>query len=281
MVLLMIFEESYIFFPEKYPAGRWEVTEQRSGAEGETIVLLDDVWMTTPDGVRLHGWWCRPHRVEQGVPVRVESRAVLLWCHGNAGNISDRYRKLVPMVRFPADVLIFDYRGYGRSGGSPSEAGVYTDALTAWNHLTGELGYEPGQVVLYGVSLGGAVAVELATKVEAAGLIVESSFTSIPDMAAMAMPFVPRAIIRTRMNSLARIATIEEPKLFIHSPVDEVIPFEMGRRLFERAGEPKRFYEVQDAGHNETDLVGGDAYFQAIREFVDEVTQGARPAIPE
>jgi fermentation-respiration switch protein FrsA (DUF1100 family) len=131
-------------------------------------------------------------------------------------------------------------------------------------------------VVIFGKSLGGAVAVNLATETEPAGLIVESSFTSIRDMAARHYPFVPKAMVRTRMDSLAKIGGIGCPLLVIHSRADEVVPFEFGRALFEAAPEPKTFYEVAGAGHNETWLVGGQGYFDVIAGFVGEVNRRAR-----
>ncbi len=268
---IMLFESSFIYFPSKYPAGNWEVNRFRA-AEGESITRVEDVWMEAEDGVRLHGWFCTPHRWQDGEARPVESSRVILWCHGNAGNITHRYDKISHLTQAPSALFIFDYRGYGRSEGSPSEAGVYLDAMAAWRHLTEERGYAPRQIVIYGVSMGGAVAIELATKVEPAGLIIESSFTSIADMAAATMPFIPRCIIRTRMNSLDKIGAITVPKLVVHGDADEIIPYRMGEALYEAAAPPKRFHAVADATHNETDLIGGEAYYTVIRDFVLEVT---------
>jgi fermentation-respiration switch protein FrsA (DUF1100 family) len=169
----------------------------------------------------------------------------------------------------PTQVFIVDYRGYGRSEGRPSEEGLYTDARAAWRYLVEERGIAPARIVIFGKSLGGAVAVELATQVKPAGVILESSFTSVPDMAARHFPFVPKALIRTKMNSAGKIARIRAPKLHIHSPADEVVPYELGRELFDAAADPKRFHRVEGAGHNETYLVGGSGYFAAIRDFME------------
>jgi len=194
---------------------------------------------------------------------------VLLFFHGNAGNLSHRAELLFELAtRVPARVFVVGYRGYGRSEGRPSEDGLYRDARGAWRHLTGEDGLPPDRIVIFGKSLGGAVAIDLATEVEPAGLIVESSFTSIPDMAGKHYPFVPKFMVRTQMNSLAKITTISCPKLFIHSKADRVVPYALGRKLYEAAPEPKSFHEVHGAGHNETWLVGGSAYFDAIAGFV-------------
>ena len=169
----------------------------------------------------------------------------------------------------PAEVLIFDYRGYGRSEGKPSEKGLYSDARAAWRYLEVERSVAPERVVLFGRSLGAGVAVDLASHVEPAGLVVESGFSSIPAMARHHYPFIPRFLVRSRMDSLTKIQTISCPKLFVHSRADEVAPFALGYALYEAAPEPKKFYEVEGAGHNETSLVGGRAYFAALAEFIN------------
>jgi len=175
--------------------------------------------------VRLHGWWIR--RIGSG-----DDDPVLLFFHGNAGNLSHRAELLFELaIRVPARVFVVGYRGYGRSEGRPSEDGLYRDARAAWRHLTGEGGLPPDRIVIFGKSLGGAVAIDLATEVDPGGLIVESSFTSIPDMAGKHYPFVPKFMVRTRMNSLAKITTISCPKLFIHSKADRVVPYALGRKL--------------------------------------------------
>jgi hypothetical protein len=261
MILLMaLFERSLIFFPTRYPDGFWD-TEAVARGSG---CVIEDRFFSTEDGVRLHGWWIR--RIAGG-----DDDPVLLFFHGNAGNLSHRAEMLFELVtRVPARVFVVGYRGYGRSEGRPSEDGLYQDARAAWRHLTGEGGVPPDRIVIFGKSLGGAVAVDLATDVEPAGLIVESSFTSIPDMAGKHYPFVPKFLIRTRMNSVAKIPTISCPKLFIHSKADRVVPYALGWKLYEAASEPKRFYEVLGAGHNETWIVGGSAYFDAVGKFVAE-----------
>jgi fermentation-respiration switch protein FrsA (DUF1100 family) len=266
MILLMaLFERSLIFFPTRYPDGFWD-TEAVARGSG---CVIEDRFFSAEDGVRLHGWWIR--RVGGG-----DDDRVLLFFHGNAGNLSHRAELLFELVtRVPARVFMVGYRGYGRSEGRPSEDGLYLDARAAWRHLTVEEGLPPGRIVIFGKSLGGAVAIDLATEVEPAGLIVESSFTSIPAMAGRHYPFVPKFMIRTRMNSLAKIRTISCLKLFIHSKVDRVVPYALGRKLFEAAPEPKRFHEVLGAGHNETWLVGGNTYFDALSRFVGEAEKGA------
>lgn len=142
------------------------------------------------------------------------------------------------------------------------------DARAAWNHLINERNVPADKIIVFGDSLGGAVAIDLAAEVKPAGLIVQSGFTSIADMAAEVMPFIPGFIIRTKMDSLSKIPRVSCPKLFIHSPNDEMVPYRMGRRLYDAAQEPKQFYEVAGASHNTMDMVGGRAYFDAIGNFV-------------
>ena len=261
MILLMaLFERSLIFFPTRYPDGMWdtEVAARGSGCE------IDDHFFPAGDGTRLHGWWCR--RLDAG-----PDEAVLLFFHGNAGNLSHRAELLIELAtRTPASVFVVGYRGYGRSEGRPKEAGLYLDARAAWKHLTEEIGVGADRTVIFGKSLGGGVAVDLAMEAPAAGLIIESSFTSIPDMAGAHYPFVPKFLVRTQMNSVVKIPFVSMPKLFIHSREDRVVPYRLGRGLFEAASEPKRFYEVVGAGHNETWLVGGDPYFQALSQFITD-----------
>lgn len=252
------FEESLIFFPDRYPAGEWDV---ESVARGTGAVVTDCDFQAS-DGTRLHGWWC-----ESGGASSSENM-VLLWFHGNAGNLAQRAEIMLLLSRLPARVFIFDYRGYGRSEGRPTEKGLYRDGRAAWTYLTSERGIDPGRIVIYGVSLGGAVAVDVATDVNPAGLIVQSSFTSVPDMARRHYPFIPAWMIRTRLDSELKIGGIDCPIMVAHSPADEVVPFELGKRLFEAAGGESRFVEIPDAGHNETWLKGGEWYLNEVKNFV-------------
>jgi fermentation-respiration switch protein FrsA (DUF1100 family) len=261
VVLMVVFEDSLIFFPTSYPDGEWDVEAVAQGTE----CTVEDCFYAGEDGVRLHSWWCRRVAANPNEPV-------ILFFHGNAGNLSHRAELMFDLAsRVGSTVMVVGYRGYGRSEGRPSEDGLYADARAAWRFATVDRGVDPGRVVVFGKSLGGAVAVNLATETELAGLIVESSFTSIPDMAARHYPFVPKFVIRTRMESLAKIGSIGCPLLVIHSQNDEVVPYELGRNLYEAAVEPKTFYEVVGAGHNETWMVGGHRYFEAIARFVAQL----------
>lgn len=268
VILVMAFEDKFIFYPAKYPEGYWAV-EKIPAAEGQVVPRIEDCEFKAEDGTRLHGWYATPHKRRGGELVPLPSDMVLLWFHGNAGNITHRFDMITGLMELPVEVFIIDYRGYGKSEGTPSERGIYQDARAAWDYLTAERRVPPDRIIIFGKSLGSAPAVDLASKVEAAGLIVQSGFTSGADMAATILPFLPSVLLRTKMDSVGKIAAVAYPKLFIHSPVDEVVPYKLGRRLFEAAPEPKRFYEVGRAPHNETYIVGGKAYFNALREFIE------------
>ena len=267
----VLFEEKFIYFPSKYPQGMGELPEIAS-EEGRIVPRIKEAWFKARDGVKLNGWICDPHRKESGSHLPIATEMVLLFFHGNGGCIADRYDLILGLVTLPVRVFIIDYRGYGKSEGRPTERGLYLDGEAAWAYLVNEQGISTKRIVLLGKSLGGAVAIELATHVEVAGLIVQSSFTSIPDMAKCMIPFLPRFLIRTKMDSIKKIPRVHCPKLFVHSPSDETVPFEFGRRLFRAASEPKRFYEVPGAPHNETYFVAGEAYLDALRRFVQACT---------
>jgi fermentation-respiration switch protein FrsA (DUF1100 family) len=260
-VAVVFLEESMIYYPTRYPDGFWDTGRLSEGFSG----TVEDHYFTTEDGFRLHGWWSRPGSDEFGT-----GQMVLLWFHGNAGNLSHRADLMLRLSRLPAQVFIVDYRGYGRSEGRPSEQGLYRDGIAAWRYLVDQRGVRPSQIIIFGKSLGGAVAVDLATRVKPAGLIVESSFSSVRDMAAHHFPIVPRVFLRTRMDSINKIRSVKVPKLHIHSPADEVVPYKLGKRLYEAAPSPKRFHEVEGAGHNETYIVGGGSYLEAIKSFVSD-----------
>ena len=268
LLLIMTFEDRLIYFPTKYPDGSWTVRET-CAREGEILPRVEDCHFTTSDGVSLHGWYCTPLRCASGTGVPVKAEMVLLWFHGNAGNISYRYDMMRAMMELPVQVFIIDYRGYGRSEGKPTEQGLYLDARAAWDYLINERGIAPYRIVIFGKSLGGVPAIHLASQVEPAGLIVQSSFTSAGDMAATVLPFLPRLLLHTKMDSFSKIPRVLCPKLFIHSRADEVVPYEMGRRLYDAAPEPKEFYEVKGSPHNSTYIVGGKSYFEALRRFVE------------
>ncbi|HEY3352578.1 MAG TPA: alpha/beta hydrolase [Polyangia bacterium] len=251
VLIIVLFENRFIFFPTKYPAGDWERARHAR-------VPIEDVWLTASDGVRLHAWFVRGTAPE----------ATILFFHGNAGNVADRLDWLVELAALPADVLALDYRGYGRSAGAPNEAGLYRDAEAAYRWLTVERQVPPARLVLYGKSLGGGPAAELAVRHPCRALILQSTFTSIPDMARVAMPFVPRALIRTRFDTRGKLARTTTPTLIVHSRDDELIPYAMAEQLHAAAAGPKRLVAFSGAGHNELVLMQGKQVVSAFREFL-------------
>jgi fermentation-respiration switch protein FrsA (DUF1100 family) len=220
----------------------------------------EDVRLATQDGQTLAAWW---------IPAQKE-RAVLLFCHGNAGNISHRLDSIDIFNRLGLSVLIFDYRGYGASTGRPSEQGTYRDADAAWRYLVEVQKKQPERIILFGESLGGAVAADSASRRKAGGLIIMSSFTSIPALARELYPFLPvRWLVKFRYATIDKIGAIAAAKLIIHSPDDEIIPFAQGRALYEKAAEPKQFLQIR-GGHNEGFLVSGDMYVKGLDNFISK-----------
>ncbi|MFQ5799535.1 MAG: alpha/beta hydrolase [Bacteroidota bacterium] len=267
LVMIMIFEEQMIYFPAKYPEGNWQ--PRASGMN------LEDCFFTTEDGVRLHGWFypaqgARPEKL----PLRplTGTRFTLLWCHGNAGNITHRLENLRLLHELGINVFIFDYRGYGKSEGDPNEEGIYRDAVAAYDYLMTRKDIQPDWIVLFGRSLGTAVAVDLALKRKARALILESAFTTAKDMANEIFPLpIVQFVIRSSFDSLKKIRKIPAPILFIHGNQDRTVPIELGRKLFEVANQPKSFYEIDSADHNDTYIVGGKPYFEEIRKFLESL----------
>lgn len=225
-------------------------------------LAYEDVVFTAGDGVRLHGWY-----------VPGSGDVTLLWFHGNAGNISHRLSNLKEMHdELAVNIFIFDYRGYGQSRGTPSEQGTYLDAKAALDSLKSREDASIHKIVYYGRSLGGALAVELATQEPPYGLVLESSFPSVPYMAREANPFLPLwRLLRTKYDSAAKVPRLQVPLLQIHGDSDGTVPLETGRALFEAANTPKEFYVIPGADHNDTYLVGGTAYWEKLREFIDSL----------
>lgn len=231
LVLMMLGEESLIFFPDRKPIDTWDLPG------------VERVRFQAADGTRLHGWFFPCPK----------ARAVVLFACGNGGNISYRADRLAYFCRrHHAALFAFDYRGYGLSEGHPDEPGVLMDARAARAWLAKRSNVPERHIVLMGESLGGGVMVDLASRDGARGLILERTFTSLPDVGAIHFPFIPvRLLMRSRLDSLAKIGGYHGPLLICHSDTDEIIPFEMGRRLFDAANEPKRFVAFKGVGHNE------------------------------
>ena len=244
-------EEKFIFFPDTAV----DVTPKDAG------LAFEDVFFTTSDGVRLNGWFM-PY---------AGSRITLLWFHGNAGNISHRLENIKLLHnKVQINVFIFDYRGYGRSEGRVSEEGTYRDGEAALRYLRNRKDVDPKGLVFFGRSLGAAVAADLATREECSALILETPFASIREMARAVFPFLPLGpLLRTRYDAVEKIRKVKVPVLVLHGDRDEVIPFEQGKKVFDAAPSPKEFYTIRGAHHNDTYIVGGDAYFAVLKDFID------------
>jgi fermentation-respiration switch protein FrsA (DUF1100 family) len=254
LILLRVFESRLIYFPGA----------QRSLVLPPAVLDLpvERVEISTDDGVKLVSW---------AIPATGDSTSFwLLICHGNAGNLSefDRPVHYAGLRRLGLSLLAFDYRGYGESGGAPSEQGLYKDAEAAYRYLTEVRGVPAERIIIFGHSLGSAVAVNLASRVAAAGLIVEGALTSVIERGAELYPYFPvRWIAASQYRSLEKIKHVRAPKLFLHAIQDDVIPLAHGRRLFEAAPEPKTFVELR-GGHGDAFDADSALYFSSIARFV-------------
>ena len=233
----------------------------------ETPAGIEDRWVTAADGVRIHGWYARAPHASPQTPT-------LLWAHGNGGNIGGRYEIQAALARKGVNVLAYDYRGYGRSEGRPTEAGAYLDSRAMFDSLV-HAGVPPTQIICFGESLGGAVTIELATERPCAGIAVVSTFTTIGDVARDhfgGLGFLAAGIF----DSASRIQQIEVPFFAAHGDRDEVVGFPLGQALFAAAPEPKEFLHVKNAGHNDIFLYPG--VIDSIVAFARKTTALARGA---
>ena len=250
----------YLFYPNIenffifYPQRAFDFTPEGLQMNHE------EVFFHTEDGKKLHGWF---FPLDGALPV-------ILFCHGNAGNISHRLFNVELLLKQRLQVFIFDYRGYGKSSGRPSEKGLYTDGLAAYDYLIEIRHIHPDQIVIFGRSLGAAVAIEVALQKEIRSIIIESAFTSTKDMAKAIWLFRPFSyLLPAHYNNQKKISNLDVPKLFIHGERDEIVPFSMGQRLFDSARAPKYFFPLKRAGHNDTFEVAGEKYFRTIATFVE------------
>ena len=245
---LFIFQSHYVYYPE-----------HTISADPSNIGLeFESVSFETEDRVKLSGWF---------IPSE-DASGVILFCHGNAGNISHRLESIQIFHRLGLDVFIFDYRGYGRSEGRPTEVGTYRDAEAAWQYLVEERQVSPNRIIVFGRSLGGAVAAWLAHMHMPEALIIESTFTSVPDIAAKLYPYLPvRLLSHFKYNTAEYLGGADCPVLIVHSRDDEIMPFGHGQRLFEVAKEPKKFLEITGT-HNEGFITSGRYYEEGLNTFI-------------
>ena len=236
----------FVYFPSKYPDGFWDLQAQLGAA---------DVWLDTADGVRIHGW---------SIP-RPAAGLVTLHLHGNAGNVTHRFAAFREIAAAGSSILALDYRGYGKSGGQPAERGLYRDADAGYEHLL-KSGYRAGQIVLHGESLGTAVAVDLASRRPCAAVVLEAPFTSARDLAQTVLPGIGPLLI-WGFDSRAKIGRVRAPLLFMQGDRDEIIPLRIGQALFAAAHEPKTFWIVPGAGHNDLVDTAGTHYRERLGSF--------------
>ncbi len=246
--LVLFFNQSrLIYFPSQVLA----TTPQAHG------IGFEEISFRTADSISLTGWF---------VPSGKESD-VILFFHGNAGNISHRMDSISLFHQLGYSVFIFDYRGYGTSEGTPTEAGTYRDGEAAWKYLVEDRNINPEKIIIFGRSLGGAVAAGLAQQIKPKAYILESTFTSVPDMAKSLYPIFPAHLIsRYKYDALSALPAIQAPLMVIHSPEDEIVPYTHGRRLFEAAPEPKMFLEIS-GDHNNGFITSRDKYTKGLRSF--------------
>jgi hypothetical protein len=258
-VLVRTFENRLVFYPIRYPSGNWRPEE--SG------LIVGDCRFTAKDGVELHGWFAEA-RSGHSTAAGNAAPLTLLWFHGNAGNITHRTENMMLLTDRGINVFIFDYRGYGRSEGTPSEEGIYKDGLAAYDYLVNTRGIPFQSIVLFGRSLGAAVAMETSLSRPVRGIILEAPFTNARDMAGVLLPFVPAGpFLRSRFDNIGKIGGIKAPLLIIHGDRDEIVPYRLGKKLFDAAPEPKSFYLIPGSGHNDTYIAGGAAYFTVLQNF--------------
>jgi hypothetical protein len=256
-LLLYFFQARLVFYPE---TGREIIA-----TPAQIGLPYEDIQLKTSDGISLHGWY---------VPAP-QPRGAVLFLHGNAGNISHRIDSVKMFHRLGYSTLIFDYRGYGNSGGAPSEQGTYRDAEAAWRYLIEQRHIPSCRIVLFGESLGGAVGAWLAARQKPAALVIASGFTSVSDLAGHFYPYLPvRWLARIRYDTAENLRAAAAPVLIAHSPEDEIIPFEHGRALFAAANPPKRFLELA-GGHNDGFIFMREPWVKALWDFLNEYADAA------
>ncbi len=250
-LFLYIFQSKFIYFPFK----ELSTTPESLGLEYEDVIF------NSSDGLKLHGWF---------IP-KENHRCVLLFCHGNAGNISHRLDSIEIFNRLGMSVFIFDYNGYGKSSGKPSEDNTYKSAESAWNYLINKKHIKPNDIILFGRSLGGSIATWLAMNHTPKALIIESTFTSMKELASRFYIFMPvRLLLRYNYNTIGYLKTVKAPVMVIHSRDDELVPFNHAIELYDAANTPKDFLEIT-GDHNEGFMISGNLYIKGLKKFLDRI----------
>jgi len=269
LVMVRLVENSMIFFPARYPAGAWE--PERIG------VAAEEHSFRTDDGLRLYAWWFPAQH--QAPPESEDAVPVLLWAHGNGGNLTGRALHAQVLAQQGLSVFIFDYRGYGKSEGRPDERGIYLDAEAAYAYLTREHGVPSHRIVLLGRSLGSAPMARLSTRVAHAGMVLVSPLPSAKRMARRMFAGLPVDLFtRSRFPVVEWVAERRAPLLVLHGDRDEVIPLSFGREVFEAAAEPKQWVVLAGAGHNDILMVSARDYLDPLASFAKASVAAARCA---
>ena len=255
IILIRIFESHFIFFPN--------TPERLSGNWSPPGLPVQDVWLSASDGTKLHAWW---------IPGK-DAKFTFLAFHGNAANISNRADVYKFLQSTPANVLAVEYRGYGRSEGKPSEAGLYLDAEAGYEYLVNATGVAPHQIIAFGQSLGTAVAAHLAAKREVGGVLLEAPFPSAAAVARRVFWFLPglSLTVASQFDTRERLKEIKAPMMIVHCADDPVIPFEFGEAVFAAAREPRRFLKVDGYCHEEASMMAPERYRASLNAFLNSL----------
>ena len=262
LIVIVILLIAYVRYLEKtslfYPS------KEMLGTPTDLGLAYEDIFFETEKGIRLNAWWISAPKLKD--PQRTRT---LLFLHGNAGNISGRLGKIFLFHQMGMNIFIIDYRGYGKSDGVPTEKGMYEDAVKAYQYIISQKNIKPEQLIIYGASLGGVAAIHVASFHKAAGLILDSTFSNAVDMAKHIYPYLPSFFMNIKLDNMRKIQDVHYPKLVIHSPDDETVPFKLGKKLFEAAPEPKMFLEVI-GDHNDDHFNDEGLFTGGIQKFLDK-----------
>lgn len=249
LVYLRIIEQRTLFHPER----------KLESAPNEISLDYQDIFFKTPDNLILNGWFIPSNKAQY----------TILFCHGNAGNISDRLDKIKFFNDLGCNIFIFDYRGYGKSEGKPSEKGLYIDVKSAYDYLLSRK-INAGQIIGFGESLGGAIIIDLAFRNKIRALITVNTFSNAKDIAGLIYPFIPYWVFSSRLDSVGKIKSINIPKLIIYSLNDEIIPYKLSRKLYEASAEPKEFMEIY-GDHNNSFSESKEILKKGIGDFLNRL----------
>ena len=252
MLLLDMLERYFVFFP----------VQTLPTTPGDTNLTFEDVFFLSADQYWIHGWF-----------IPGTSKYTLLWFHGNGGNIGHRMEEILIMHHsLGINIFIFDYRGYGRSEGKPSEQGVYQDATAAIKYIQNRPEVDSDRIIYFGRSLGAAIAIHSASALPPAGMILVAPFTSLSDIASLKFPHLPlKWLTRNRYNTISKIQKVHTSLLIMHGDLDDVVPLTHSSRIFDTANQPKRLRVLVGAGHNDTHSINSYNYWNILKDFINTI----------